>query len=64
MSPLGSRPGRRSTWARMLEKACAEGVQVRQLGSGLWITTSGTDENAAYAVNHHECECPGHVYHG
>lgn len=52
------------TWARMLAKAQAEGVEVRQLGSGMWITTSGTNADAAYAVNLHECECPGHAYHG
>lgn len=53
-----------ATWTRMLAKAKSEGVQVRQLGSGMWITTSGTDADAAYAVNLHECECPGHAYHG
>jgi hypothetical protein len=53
-----------ATWARMLAKARSEGIQVRQLGSGMWITTSGTDADAAYAVNLHECECPGHAYHG
>lgn len=53
-----------ATWTRMLAKAQSEGVQVRQLGSGMWITTSGTDETAAYAVNLRECECPGHAYHG
>lgn len=54
----------RSTWTRMLAKARSEGIQVRQLGSGMWITTSGSDADAAYAVDLRECECPGHAYHG
>lgn len=52
-----------ATWARMLAKADAEHIQIRQLGSGLWIATSGTDPDAAYEVNLHDCECPGHAYH-
>lgn len=52
-----------ATWARMLAKAHAEGIQIRQLGSGLWIATSGTDPDAAYEVNLRDCECPGHAYH-
>ncbi len=52
-----------ATWARMLAKAHAEGIQIRQLGSGLWIATSGTDPDAAYEVNLCDCECPGHAYH-
>lgn len=52
-----------ATWARMLAKADAEHIEIRQLGSGLWIATSGTDPDAAYEVNLHDCECPGHAYH-
>lgn len=51
-------------WTELFSKAVREGVQVRQTGSGLWIATSGTDRQAAYVVNLHACECPGHEYHG
>ncbi|HEV2123845.1 MAG TPA: hypothetical protein VGW38_13860 [Chloroflexota bacterium] len=51
-------------WTAMFEKAVREGVAVRQLGSGAWIATSGSDGRKAYAVSLGECECPGHEYHG
>lgn len=51
-------------WTEPFSKVVREGVQVRQTGSGLWIATSGTDRQAAYVGSLHECECPGHAYHG
>jgi hypothetical protein len=51
-------------WQELFAKAVREGVQVRQLGSGQWVATSGTDNAKAYAVSLHACECPGHEYHG
>jgi hypothetical protein len=51
-------------WTQLFEKAVREAVTVRQLGSGAWIATSGTDHTKAYAVSLGECECPGHEYHG
>jgi hypothetical protein len=51
-------------WTELFGKAVREGVQVRQTGAGLWIATSGTDRRAAYVLSLHECECPGHAYHG
>jgi hypothetical protein len=58
------RPADAAKWMELFGKAVREGVQVRQTGSGLWIATSGTDRQAAYVVSLHECECPGHAYHG
>jgi hypothetical protein len=58
------RPADATKWTELFSKAVREGVQVRQTGSGLWIATSGTDRQAAYVVSLHECECPGHEYHG
>lgn len=54
-----------ATWQRMLAKAMAEGVTVRQLtGSGAWVATSGTDTDAAYEVSLFGCSCKGHDFHG
>ncbi len=45
-------------WQAALQRALAEGLQVRQLaGSGTWIATSGTDAAAAYLVSANGCEC-------
>jgi hypothetical protein len=46
------------------QQALLASAQLRQTGSGLWIATSGTDGRTAYVVSLHECECPGHEYHG
>lgn len=51
-------------WHQMFQKAVREGVQVRQLGSGMWVATSASDPRVAYAVSLSECECRGHEYHG
>ncbi|HEV2108520.1 MAG TPA: hypothetical protein VGR16_09690, partial [Thermomicrobiales bacterium] len=51
-------------WTELFSKAVRETVNVRQLGSGAWIATSGTDRRSAYVVSLDECECPGHEYHG
>ncbi len=44
-------------WQQALERATAQGVQVRQLQCGVWVAASGTDPNAAYAVTLTDCEC-------
>src|SRR5690348_7755106 len=45
-------------WAKALERAIAEGVQVRQLAtSGVWVATSGTQAGLAYVVTGDGCEC-------
>ncbi len=55
------RPVRHATperWQAALQRALAEGIQVRQLaGSGAWIATSGSDAAAAYLVSGNGCEC-------
>ncbi|MDP9471619.1 MAG: hypothetical protein M3Q71_13290 [Chloroflexota bacterium] len=60
------RPARRATherWQAALQRALAEGIQVRQLaGSGAWIATSGTDAAAAYLVSGNGCECQAGEY--
>lgn len=53
-----------ATWQELFAKAVREQVTVRQLGSGQWVATSGTDARKAYAVSLGACECPGHEYHG
>jgi hypothetical protein len=45
-------------WQAALQRAHAEGVQVRQLaGCGMWISTSATDSTVAYEVTPWGCEC-------
>ena len=39
------------------ERGERQGVQVRQLGCGVWVATSGTDPGAAYVVTAAGCEC-------
>ncbi len=60
------RPARRATherWQAALQRALAEGIQVRQLaGSGAWIATSGSDTTAAYLVSGNGCECQAGEY--
>ncbi len=55
------RPIRRATpqrWQAALQRALAEGIQVRQLaGSGAWVATSGSDPAVAYLVSAQGCEC-------
>ena len=55
--PAAPSPAR---WQRALQRALAEGIQVRQLaGSGGWVATSGTQAGAAY-----ELEITGTIAHG
>ncbi|MDP9357354.1 MAG: SWIM zinc finger family protein [Chloroflexota bacterium] len=60
------RPARRATherWQAALQRALAEGIQVRQLaGSGAWVASSGTDTTAAYLVSANGCECQAGEY--
>ncbi len=60
------RPVRRATpqrWQTALQRALAEGIQVRQLaGSGAWIATSGSDAAVAYLVSAQGCECQAGEY--
>jgi len=51
-------------WTALFVKAVREGVQVRQLGSGAWVASSGTTADRAYEVALSGCECPGHQHHG
>jgi hypothetical protein len=45
-------------WQAALQRAHAEGVQVRQLaGCGMWISTSASDATVAYEVTPWSCEC-------
>ena len=45
-------------WQAALQRAHAEGVQVRQLaGCGMWISTSASDSTVAYEVTPWGCEC-------
>lgn len=47
-------------WMKAVERALAEGVEVRQLaGSGLWVASSGSDATVAYEV-----DVTGNVAHG
>jgi hypothetical protein len=47
-------------WMKAVERAVAEGIQVRQLaGSGQWVATSGSDSSVAYEV-----EVTGNIAHG
>lgn len=63
MATTIQRQQRRATparWQRAVQRAIAEGVEVRQLaGSGAWIATSGSDPLVAYEV-----EVTGDVAHG
>jgi hypothetical protein len=64
-------PRRESTperWRAALARARKEGVEVRQLvGSGGWIATSGTNQQAAYELDVtggvvHGCACPAALH--
>ena len=45
-------------WQAALQRAHAEGVQVRQLaGCGMWISTSTSDSTVAYEVTPWGCQC-------
>jgi hypothetical protein len=53
-----SKPNTTQRWRTALQRAIAEGIEVRQLaGSGMWIATSGTDADVAYEVTPWDCEC-------
>ena len=51
------RQATQTRWSAVKERGEREGVQVRQLGCGAWIATSGTDVGGAYVVTFHDCEC-------
>ena len=60
MAATMNRTGRKATaarWQAAVERAEREGVQVRQLGCGVWVATSGTDAGAAYVVTASGREC-------
>ena len=62
--PAPRRQGTPERWQAALQRALAEGVQVRQLaGCGAWLATSGTDATKAYELLVvggivRECGCP------
>ncbi len=65
---MARRPATPARWQAALQRALAEGVQVRQVvGCGLWVATSGSDPSKAYAVQVRDglaygCECPAAEY--
>jgi len=48
-------------WQAALTRAHAQGVTVRQIMCGAWVATSGTDNDSAYLVTSHGCECAAGV---
>ncbi len=58
LTPTAKRIDTKQRWLAALERAHAEGVEVRQLaGCGMWIATSGRDTATAYEVTPWGCEC-------